>query len=95
MRTAILPGASPKVFANADCLACKEQFTMKEPANWDDYVLWLNGMLLQDAFPYLSVDDRDILLGSRKGAYVCPECSQAAEDEAQSIIQADYQYGDI
>ena len=76
MRTAILPGTSPKVFANADCLVCKQQFTMKEPAEWDDYTLWLNGMLIQDAVPYLSADDRDILMGSVKGAYICPACGE-------------------
>lgn len=74
MNAQILPGSQPKLFAHAECLTCKQRFTMKEPVIWDDYVFWLNGMLIQDATPYLSADDRDILMGSIKGAYVCPDC---------------------
>ena len=34
-----------------------------------DYAQWKNGTLAQDAFPYLSTDEREILISG-----VCPIC---------------------
>lgn len=35
----------------------------------DDYFKWRKGMLIQDAFPYLSPDDREMLV-----SHTCKEC---------------------
>lgn len=35
----------------------------------DDYLAWEQGALVQDAFPYLSADDREMLISG-----ICPTC---------------------
>lgn len=35
----------------------------------DDYERWIVGALVQDAFPYLSADDRESLISG-----ICPTC---------------------
>ena len=37
--------------------------------NEDDYLDWQDGMLVQDAFPYLSADEREMLISG-----ICPTC---------------------
>lgn len=34
-----------------------------------DYLAWQNGALAQDVFPYLSADEREMLISG-----VCPKC---------------------
>ena len=34
-----------------------------------DYICWENGVPAQEAFPYLSADDRELLISG-----ICPEC---------------------
>ena len=34
-----------------------------------DYAAWQNGKMAQDAFPYLSADEREILISG-----ICPKC---------------------
>lgn len=38
-------------------------------ANEDDYWDWQDGELVQNAFPYLSADEREMLISG-----ICPEC---------------------
>lgn len=35
----------------------------------DDYYAWLRNGLVQDVFPYLSADERELLISG-----ICPEC---------------------
>lgn len=35
----------------------------------DDFLAWQNGTLIQDAFPYLSPEDREMLISG-----ICPTC---------------------
>ena len=37
--------------------------------NEDDYFEWYNGALAQNAFPYLSADEREMLISG-----ICPTC---------------------
>ena len=37
--------------------------------NEDDYFDWQDGMLVQDAFPYLSANEREMLISG-----ICPTC---------------------
>lgn len=37
--------------------------------NEDDYLDWQDGKLAQDAFPYLSADEREMLISG-----ICPTC---------------------
>lgn len=37
--------------------------------NEDDYWDWQDGALVQDAFPYLSADEREMLISG-----ICPDC---------------------
>lgn len=37
--------------------------------NENDYYDWKNGKLAQDAFPYLSADEREMLISG-----ICPDC---------------------
>lgn len=37
--------------------------------NEDDYLDWQDGKLVQDAFPYLSADEREMLISG-----ICPKC---------------------
>ena len=45
----------------------------------DDFLAWQNGKLIQDAFPYLSPEDREMLISG-----ICPTCWEkmfGAEEE--------------
>ena len=37
--------------------------------NKDDYDAWRNGELVQNAFPYLDADEREMLISG-----ICPDC---------------------
>ena len=39
-----------------------------------DLVAYHAGALVQDAFPALSLEDREIIIAQRTGFYVCPTC---------------------
>ena len=39
------------------------------PVNENDYWDWVDGALIQDAFPYLSADQREMLISG-----ICPKC---------------------
>lgn len=56
---------SDKVSLVAQCLVCKK--TKHLMVYIEDYGRWQRGDLIQEAFPYLSVDDREILISSTCG----------------------------
>ncbi len=49
------------------CPICGENHAVV--VNVDDYINWKHGELAQDAFPYLSADEREILISG-----ICPNC---------------------
>lgn len=49
------------------CIMCGKQHSL-EVSN-QGYVAWYSGMNIQDAFPELSADDRELLMTG-----TCPEC---------------------
>lgn len=51
----------------ASCPTCKDIAIIT--INQTDYEAWLSGTMIQDAFPYLSVEDRERLLSG-----YCPDC---------------------
>ena len=49
----------------ATCNKCKDQVEMT--VNVDDYTSWENGELIQNAMPYLSADEREVLISGMCG----------------------------
>lgn len=49
------------------CPFCGNSFVLS--VDEDDYLAWRGGMLVQDAFPYLSAEERELLISG-----ICPEC---------------------
>ena len=47
------------------CRKCNDQVEMK--VNIDDVTAWENGKLIQDAMPYLTPDEREILISGTCG----------------------------
>jgi hypothetical protein len=55
---------------------CGKTFTL--PVTEGEYKNWKDGMLIQDAMPSLTQDDRELLISG-----TCPECSQAMMAEPE------------
>ena len=51
----------------AACNKCKDQVEMS--VNIDDYTSWENGELIQNAMPYLTADEREVLISG-----ICGPC---------------------
>jgi len=49
------------------CLDCKKIVTLK--VSYPDFKAWKNGTSIQDAFPYLTANEREILVSG-----ICGEC---------------------
>lgn len=49
------------------CVICHETHVLE--VNENDFLDWQNGKHAQDAFPYLSVNDREMLISG-----ICPTC---------------------
>ena len=64
--------------------------------NESDYLDWQDGMLAQDAFPYLSADEREMLISG-----ICPTCwgrtfgSSDTEDDEEESYAGDWDDLDI
>jgi len=60
-------------FVTAKCKHCGKSDTSIVQA--EPYDRWLGGGAdVQDVFPRLGADEREVLIGSRKGYYVCWRC---------------------
>ena len=55
------------LFVVTTCPFCGGKNKVK--VNQKDYLNWQNGTMIQNAFPYLSVDEREELLSG-----ICPTC---------------------
>lgn len=63
------------------------------PVNESDYMVWQNGALIQDAFPYLNAEDREKLISG-----FCEDCWNALfggedEDSYDDYKDEDYDAG--
>jgi len=61
------------------CSLCKKSFTIQ--VNLDDFNKWEDGMVIQKAMPYLSADERELLISG-----YCRECFDIMMGE----IEEDY-----
>ena len=50
-----------------DCVCCQESHDVK--CNWKDFNKWEQGELIQDAMPYLTAAERELLISG-----VCDSC---------------------
>ena len=73
------------------CPICNRtnEITVKEA----DFILWSAGTLVQDAFPYLSADEREMLISG-----ICPDCwenlfSEEEEEEDEEPSDWDLEVG--
>lgn len=59
--------------------------------NEEDYFAWsFDGVLAQDAFPYLSADEREMLISG-----ICPKCWNklfGEEEEEEDFYEDDYNF---
>lgn len=62
-----------KTKITADCAQCGVVHSV--PATEHELENYRRGMLVQDAFPNLSVNQREVVIGHRCGLYLCPNCS--------------------
>ena len=55
---------------------CNCGATAEITVDQDDFNRWKNdGVLIQDAFPYLNADDRELIMSTRNfGFWKCPKC---------------------
>lgn len=54
----------------ARCFTCNNVFEIA--VNKNDYYAWKRGTLIQNAFPYLTADDRELLI-----SHTCGKCFDA------------------
>lgn len=55
------------IFIESECPFCHKTNEIK--VRMDDFFRWQEGELAQNAFPYLSADEREMLISG-----VCPKC---------------------
>lgn len=56
-----------QIVVNITCRKCKDNYSIT--ANYSDLQAWRAGALIQDALPYLSIDERELLISQ-----TCNEC---------------------
>lgn len=62
------------------CMLCRDRHNTTQPVTMEQIKDYESGTLAQDAFPFISADNRDILISAlRTGAYLCNEC--VADDD--------------
>jgi hypothetical protein len=50
-----------------DCIKCRNTYYVN--CNREDFNAWRNGTLIQNAMPYLSIDDRELFISG-----ICTHC---------------------
>lgn len=72
-----------------DCPFCGKTHYIEVKAK--DYLAWQNGELVQDAFPYLSADEREMLISG-----ICPSCwdGMFPEDEDEEDYDEDWGFNE-
>jgi hypothetical protein len=56
----------PKTIMEIDCVRCKESQSIT--VGTEDLANWRDGALIQDTMPYLSADDREVLISGTCGS---------------------------
>jgi len=65
------------MYVMSECNTCKSLQTVDVPEeSWKEYKTDRNA-LVQNIFPWLDADDREILIGADSGVYHCPPCWEA------------------
>ena len=63
------------MYAGAHCNICNARHQTNDPITMEQVKLYENGALVQDAFPFHSMDDREILISAlRTKFFLCPDC---------------------
>ena len=57
------------------CMCCNKSYTIKCDAI--DYMRWMSGELIQNAMPYLSVDERELMISK-----ICGSCFDEMYNES-------------
>lgn len=72
-----------------DCPFCGKTHYIEVKAK--DYLAWQDGELVQDAFPYLSADEREMLISG-----ICPSCwdGMFSEDEDEEDYDEDWGFNE-
>ena len=70
-----------KEAVTARCMECKNIRgpVVVDQTAWRAYLR--DALLVQDVFPDLSPDERDVLIGDRTGIYLCPKCNIDPDEE--------------
>ena len=62
------------------CMLCGDRHNTTQPVTMEQIKDYESGTLVQDAFPFISADNREILKSAlRTKAYLCDEC--VADDD--------------
>lgn len=69
------------------CPLCGTEFTIK--VSTSDYLEYLDGTLVQDAFPYLSADEREALVSG-----ICSKCWENMFSSPEEDEEEDFEYDD-
>lgn len=87
----MIKGDSKNVVVEVTCPFCGKVSTLTLPT--DGYTAWkLNGVLVQDAFPALSAEDRELLISG-----ICPTCWDGMfpdEEEEEDYDEDSYENDD-
>ena len=70
---------------NGECAGCATPYQVSGVEE-EDFVAWKIGKPAQDAFPYLSVDERELLISG-----ICDKCWQRIfppEEEEEELVEA-------
>ena len=69
------------MYAGAHCNICNTRHQTKDPITMEQVKLYEDGALVQDAFPFHSIDDREILISAlRTKFFLCPDCWDDIEE---------------
>jgi hypothetical protein len=74
-----------KQAVTARCMECKiiRGPVVVDRAAWEMYVCERGKLLVQEAFPTLSTNEREVLRGGRTNVYLCPKCFRSTEGEEE------------
>ena len=60
------------ITVSANCMVCSNEDRVT--VSTVDYQLYRSGALVQDVWPSLSAERREVIMGSRSGVYLCSPC---------------------
>jgi hypothetical protein len=66
------------VMFGANCFICNSRHTSPKVTN-EELVRYGKGELVQNVWPDMGIEDREIIVGSRTGFYMCSTCWEEEE----------------